>query len=117
MTKTLERKIIETAERDISKTNGDVDMAIKKYVIKYRSTPTSEWEILRNSGSVITTAENETDAKEWAICELADRLQSKARKNARDKANEIRCYELADQYPDWHEFYKQVKEYDWLIED
>ena len=33
MTKTLERKIIETAERDISKTSGDVDMAIKKYVI------------------------------------------------------------------------------------
>lgn len=90
---------------------------MKKYVAKYRSNPELEWKILRNSGSVITIAENETDAKERAIDELTNQLQKKARKDAMAEAFCSRNYELADKYPYWQDIYEQVQMYDWLIED
>ena len=85
-----------------------------KYQVEYKKGD-KNWTIVRNHGCNFFEADSESAALEYAKNTLADKIHKDARLSARREASELRCYELANNYPDFYKIYQEVVSYQWRV--
>lgn len=90
---------------------------MKKMKIEYQKNHNVPWQMLKQNSSYVIIVSDGIDAIEFAKCELADQLYYTAHRMACKNASETRNYKLANEFPDWHEFYKEVGNYKWKCEE